>query len=84
MTVSTVGRARLGSRPRSAGGSVGRADDPAQSEDGGEIVAERLAVVAQRHFPAASGIARLTRVTAGATQEIWRFELVAGPDATRR
>ncbi len=59
------------------------ADDPSQSAAAGartaaEAIAERLNVVAHRHFPAASGVARLTRVTAGATQEIWRFELVAG------
>jgi aminoglycoside phosphotransferase (APT) family kinase protein len=42
----------------------------------GEIVAERLAVVAQRHFPGARGVAKVTRLTAGATQEIWRFELL--------
>ncbi|MFI4936050.1 MAG: phosphotransferase family protein [Caulobacterales bacterium] len=36
----------------------------------------QLDALARRHFAGASGIARLTRVTAGATQEIWRFELV--------
>jgi len=42
----------------------------------GEIVAERLAVVALRHFPGSRGVAKVTRLTAGATQEIWRFELL--------
>jgi aminoglycoside phosphotransferase (APT) family kinase protein len=42
----------------------------------GEIVAERLAVVAERHFPGSTGVARVTRLTAGATQEIWRFDLL--------
>jgi len=59
------------------------ADDPAQSaRTAAEAIAERLNVVARRHFPAASGIARLQRVTAGATQEIWRFELVQGSGET--
>jgi len=51
-------------------------DDAAQIRTPGEIVAERLAVVAQRHFPGSSGVANVTRLTAGATQEIWRFELL--------
>jgi aminoglycoside phosphotransferase (APT) family kinase protein len=42
----------------------------------GEFVAERLSMVAHHHFPASRGIARVTRLTAGATQDIWRFELV--------
>jgi aminoglycoside phosphotransferase (APT) family kinase protein len=55
------------------------ADDPsAEARSAGEIVAERLALVAHRHFPASSGVARVTRLTAGATQEIWRFELAQG------
>jgi aminoglycoside phosphotransferase (APT) family kinase protein len=55
------------------------ADDPSQSaKTAAEAIAERLNVVALQHFPAASGIARLTRVTAGATQEIWRFDLTQG------
>ena len=59
------------------------ADDPAQSaKTAAEAIAERLNVVARQHFPAASGIARLQRVTAGATQEIWRFELVQGSGET--
>ncbi len=61
------------------------ADDPSQSaKTAAEAIAERLNVVARRHFPAASGIARLTRVTAGATQEIWRFDLTQGGTRHRR
>jgi len=53
------------------------ADDPSAGvKSAGEIVAERLGALAHRVFPAASGVARVTRLTAGATQEIWRFELV--------
>lgn len=59
------------------------ADDPAQgARTAPEAIAERLNVVARQHFPASSGIARLQRVTAGATQEIWRFELVQGGTET--
>src|SRR5580698_6378533 len=42
----------------------------------GEIVAERLAMVAHNHFPASHGVAKVNRLTAGATQEIWRFDLL--------
>ena len=42
----------------------------------GEIVAEGLAAVARQHFPGSKGVAKVTRLTAGATQEIWRFELL--------
>lgn len=54
------------------------ADDPsaAAGRSAGELVAERLGDVAQRHFPGASGVAGVTRLTAGATQEIWRFQLL--------
>ena len=53
------------------------ADGPsAEGRTPGEIVAERLTMVAHNHFPASSGVAKVTRMTAGATQEIWRFELV--------
>src|SRR5580704_12754649 len=41
----------------------------------GEIVAAGLGVIARRHFPGATGVANVTRLTAGATQEIWRFDL---------
>ena len=61
------------------------ADDPSQdvsARTAPEAIAERLNVVARQHFPAASGIARLQRVTAGATQEIWRFELLQGGGET--
>jgi aminoglycoside phosphotransferase (APT) family kinase protein len=51
-------------------------DDAAQTKTPGEIVADRLAVVARQHFPGSSGVAKVTRLTAGATQEIWRFELL--------
>ena len=44
----------------------------------GEIVAEGLATVVRAHFPGAEGVAKVTRLTAGATQEIWRFELLEG------
>jgi aminoglycoside phosphotransferase (APT) family kinase protein len=63
--------------------SVMAADDPATAgRSAGEVVAERLAAVARRHFPAAGGVAHVTRMTAGATQEIWRFELVQGGAST--
>jgi aminoglycoside phosphotransferase (APT) family kinase protein len=53
------------------------ADDPStEGKSAGEIVAERLGMVVHRHFPTAHGVAKVTRLTAGATQEIWRFELV--------
>ncbi|HEY2706795.1 MAG TPA: phosphotransferase family protein [Caulobacteraceae bacterium] len=53
------------------------ADGPSgETRTPGEIVAERLAAIAHRQFPASTGIARVTRLTAGATQEIWRFELL--------
>ena len=59
------------------------ADDPSQNaRTAPEAIAEQLNVVARRHFPAASGAVRLQRVTAGATQEIWRFELVQGSGET--
>ncbi|HWF75734.1 MAG TPA: phosphotransferase family protein [Caulobacteraceae bacterium] len=59
------------------------ADDPSQvARTAPEAIAEQLNVVARQHFPAASGIARLQRVTACATQEIWRFELVQGAGET--
>jgi aminoglycoside phosphotransferase (APT) family kinase protein len=51
-------------------------DDAAEKRTPGEIVAERLSMVAHNHFPASNGVAKVTRLTAGATQEIWRFELV--------
>jgi aminoglycoside phosphotransferase (APT) family kinase protein len=44
----------------------------------GEIVAEGLAAVVRAHFLGADGVAKVTRLTAGATQEIWRFELLEG------
>ena len=46
------------------------------------MLAERLGVLAHRRFHASSGVARVTRLTAGATQEIWRFDLThdAGSD----
>ena len=31
--------------------------------------------MARAHFPAADGVSNVTRLTAGATQEIWRFDL---------
>jgi aminoglycoside phosphotransferase (APT) family kinase protein len=53
------------------------ADDPASAaKSAGEVLAAGLAGVARRHFGPASGVANVTRMTAGATQEIWRFELV--------
>ncbi len=51
-------------------------DDAAANKTPGEIVAERLSMVAHNHFPASNGVAKVTRLTAGATQEIWRFDLV--------
>jgi aminoglycoside phosphotransferase (APT) family kinase protein len=57
-------------------------DDAAQIRTPGELVAEGLAVVARRHFQGSSGVANVTRLTAGATQEIWRFELLR-PDGDR-
>ncbi|HXQ16533.1 MAG TPA: phosphotransferase family protein [Caulobacteraceae bacterium] len=33
-------------------------------------------MVAQQHFPGSRGVAKVTRLTAGATQEIWRFDLL--------
>ena len=55
------------------------ADAPAtETRSAGEIVAERLGMVAHNHFPASNGVAKLARVTAGATQEIWRFDLLQG------
>ncbi|HZZ89204.1 MAG TPA: phosphotransferase family protein [Caulobacteraceae bacterium] len=41
----------------------------------GEIVADGLAAVARARFPGAEGVSNVTRLTAGATQEIWRFDL---------
>ena len=59
------------------------ADDPASAaKSAGEALAEGLAGVARRHFGAASGVANVTRMTAGATQEIWRFELTQDGVAT--
>jgi aminoglycoside phosphotransferase (APT) family kinase protein len=59
------------------------ADDPASAAKSvGEVLAEGLAGVARRHFPAASGVANVTRLTAGATQEIWRFELTGDGAST--
>jgi aminoglycoside phosphotransferase (APT) family kinase protein len=53
------------------------ADGPsADTRPQGEILAERLSTVARHHFPASAGVAKVQRLTAGATQEIWRFELV--------
>ncbi len=37
-----------------------------------------LAALAPRLEPGASGVSGLTRLSAGATQELWRFELVVG------
>jgi aminoglycoside phosphotransferase (APT) family kinase protein len=51
-------------------------DAAADKRTPGEIVAERLSMVAHHHFPASNGVAKVTRLTAGATQEIWRFDLV--------
>src|SRR5271168_1330311 len=51
-------------------------DAAADKRTPGEIVAERLAAVAQQHFPGSHGVAKVTRLTAVATQEIWRFELL--------
>ena len=53
------------------------ADGPsAEARPQSEIIAERLHMVAHNHFPASTGVAKVQRLTAGATQEIWRFELV--------
>jgi aminoglycoside phosphotransferase (APT) family kinase protein len=51
-------------------------DPPAGTGSAGDILAERLGMVAHRHFPTSAGVAHVTRLTAGATQEIWRFELI--------
>ena len=52
------------------------ADDPANAvKSVGEIVAERLSAIARRRFPGGEGVTGVTRLTAGATQEIWRFDL---------
>jgi aminoglycoside phosphotransferase (APT) family kinase protein len=59
------------------------ADDPAAAaKSAGEVLAEGLTRVARRHFGAAGGVAGVTRLTAGATQEIWRFELTQDGAAT--
>jgi aminoglycoside phosphotransferase (APT) family kinase protein len=59
------------------------ADDPASApKSAAERLAEGLAGVARRRFGAASGVANVTRLTAGATQEIWRFDLVEDAAAT--
>ncbi len=47
----------------------------AETRTPGEIVAEGLGAIVRRHFPGATGVANVTRLTAGATQEIWRFDL---------
>jgi aminoglycoside phosphotransferase (APT) family kinase protein len=39
-------------------------------------LAAKLDALARRRFPGARGVADLRRVTAGATQEVWRFDLV--------
>ena len=41
-----------------------------------------LAAIASKIAPSASGISDLRRMTAGATQEVWRFELVEGETRT--
>jgi len=41
-----------------------------------------LAAIASKIAPGASGISDLRRMTAGATQEVWRFELVRGEART--
>ncbi len=52
------------------------ADNPqADTKSPAEILAERLGALAHRRFHAANGVARVARLTAGATQEIWRFDL---------
>jgi aminoglycoside phosphotransferase (APT) family kinase protein len=52
------------------------AEDPqADGKSAVEVLTERLAMLAHRRFHASNGVARVTRLTAGATQEIWRFEL---------
>jgi aminoglycoside phosphotransferase (APT) family kinase protein len=57
------------------GGEGMAADEPSDGRSAGEVVAERLTVLAHKRFHASSGVAKLTRLTAGATQEIWRFDL---------
>jgi aminoglycoside phosphotransferase (APT) family kinase protein len=47
----------------------------AEQRTPGEIVAGGLGLVARKHFPGATGVTNVTRLTAGATQEIWRFDL---------
>jgi aminoglycoside phosphotransferase (APT) family kinase protein len=69
---ATVG----GKREQTSG--VMTADNPSAGRSAAEEIAERLSMVAHRHFPASNGIGRVTRLTAGATQEIWRFELLQG------
>jgi len=59
------------------------ADDPSLAATSAvAVMAERLSDLARRRFPGASGAARVTRMTAGATQEIWRFEVETGETAT--
>lgn len=41
-------------------------------------LADKLDALARRRFAGAAGVADVRRMTAGATQEVWRFELVNG------
>ena len=45
-------------------------------------LAEKLQGVAERWFPGFTRMGEVRRLTAGATQEIWRFEIVCGEVAT--
>jgi aminoglycoside phosphotransferase (APT) family kinase protein len=59
------------------------ADDPSQAaRNAVEAMAAALSEVARQRFPGSDGVRNVTRMTAGATQEIWRFEVAEAGGVT--